>query len=739
MPAPYKKRKSFHQGDKGDRADYQKHSGSTKLKHGRQQMRNVTRTARRDYPQEDDLNQEEDEDEENSSDDDVGNKLNSKPSSSSHDKSQSYNALLTLLTADHKDDSDSTKKKRKLETQLEKLTTDNGFEESEDEEDDAVAGVNFENEDQDEEDEEELQTDDEDDEKLINNDPFEAHYNNVKESYIDKQAELLKSKQKWTIQSKQTHPELGYSSMYQVPPGDTLTAFNNNNKASQLEDFKIKKRIVDAYVNANKTSELSIHDQIISEPIFKYQDVSFPYRHYQNNSYQKLYVTHALNHIFKTRDRILKNNEKLHNYQASLKEGKAGIEDEPELRDQGFTRPKVLILLPTRNVCNDVVDLIIKLSGAEQQENKKKFQQQFYSPELPPDSKPLDFKEIFKGNNNDFFSIGLKFTRKSLKLYSSFYSSDIIIASPIGLSMILENPDKRKQQYDFLSSIEVLIIDKANSIEMQNWDHINTVLKYVNKIPKDFHDADFSRIRMWSINDQANLLRQNLIFSEYLTPNINNLISSKSSNLSGKSKFKPIINSQNCIMNSIGLKIKQIFQRFDGGLTPSQNPELRFKFFINSVLPSLIKSNSYDDGLLIYIPSYYDYLRIKEYMRSSTKFTFDGIDEYSSQSKLSRTRSLFQQGKIKILLYTERLHHFRRFEINGVKNVLVYEVPTNPVFYKELVKFIGKSIFKSEADLDLSFIKIIFSKWDGVSLERIIGNERAPVLCNSVNELYEFR
>ena len=100
--------------------------------------------------------------------------------------------------------------------------------------------------------------------------------------------------------------------------------------------------------------------------------------------------------------------------------------------------------------------------------------------------------------------------------------------------MILENPDKKKRQYDFLSSIEVLIVDKCNQIEMQNWDHVNTVMKYLNKVPKEFHDADFSRIRMWSINDQAKLLRQTLVFCEYLTPSINNLISSKSYNLSGK-------------------------------------------------------------------------------------------------------------------------------------------------------------------------------------------------------------
>ena len=80
---------------------------------------------------------------------------------------------------------------------------------------------------------------------------------------------------------------------------------------------------------------------------------------------------HALNHIFKTRDRILKNTAKLH----AAKEDS----EELELRDQGFTRPKVLIMLPTRDACYEVVEQLIKLSGTEQQENKRNSMTNFMS------------------------------------------------------------------------------------------------------------------------------------------------------------------------------------------------------------------------------------------------------------------------------------------------------------------------------------------------------------------------
>lgn len=673
-------------------------------KHGRKQMRTVTRTTRRKENHE----QSEELVEEDVSADEQPEVKRAKVD----DREQSYNALLTLLKTDHPEEKKKAKASQKVNDEEE------------------LAGLNLDA----EEDEDDGYSSDEHED--AGHDPFERHFNLVSDEYMDAQDKLVrKEKQKWTVAEKSTNKDLRYTSVVQLPPGKSLSA---EKAKSGLTGYSTKRRIAFAYERQYHTTEFSKHDKPLAHAAFNYRDVLYPYVKHANTSYQKIYVTHILNHIFKTRDRVLKNNEKLHNYQAALKDGTAGATDEPEFRDQGFTRPKVLVLLPTRQACYDVVLLLIKLSGAEQQENRKKFSSQFNSDHVPPETKPKDFIEAFKGNNNDFFSIGVKFTRKAVKLYSSFYSSDIIFASPIGLSMILENPDKRKRQYDFLSSIEVLVIDKANHIEMQNWDHVNTVLKYTNMIPKEFHDADFSRIRMWAINDQAPLLRQNLVFCEYATPAINNLISSKSFNLAGKAKFKPIITSETCMMNSIGLKIKQIFQRYDGGANPAINVELRFKYFTNTVLPSLSKTLSYEDGLLIYIPSYFDYLRVKDHMKSS-KFTFEAIDEYSSHSKVSRTRTLFLQGKIKVMLYTERLHHFRRYDIAGVKNVLVYGVPTNPLFYKELVQFVGKSIYKGQADMDLSFIKILFSKWDAAALERVVGGERAPILCNSVNEMHEFR
>lgn len=110
------------------------------------------------------------------------------------------------------------------------------------------------------------------------------------------------------------------------------------------------------------------------EPMNEYRDVLFSNRNLQNaKEIRNAYTLHALNHVFKTRDRILKNSGKLQRFQQNPNPS-ATV---PEFRDQGFTRPKVLIILPFKNTVVDVVESLIKLSGSTQQDNKKRFYDEF--------------------------------------------------------------------------------------------------------------------------------------------------------------------------------------------------------------------------------------------------------------------------------------------------------------------------------------------------------------------------
>ena len=44
-----------------------------------------------------------------------------------------------------------------------------------------------------------------------------------------------------------------------------------------------------------------------------------------------------------------------------------------------------------------------------------------------------DFEALFAGNTDDNFLVGVGLGKKSLKLYTDLYSSDILLASPLAL------------------------------------------------------------------------------------------------------------------------------------------------------------------------------------------------------------------------------------------------------------------------------------------------------------------
>ena len=470
--------------------------------------------------------------------------------------------------------------------------------------------------------------------------------------------------------------------------------------------------------------------------MFNYQDLLYSDRSFNTaEDLRKLTCLHLLNHVTKTRDRVIKNNARF---------SKEDEDRDLDLRDQGFTRPKVLVILPTRQSCVRYMNTIVSLCEPEQQENLKRFQDSYAQGEDDfSEDKPIDFKELFGGNDDDMFRLGVKLTRKTVKYFAQFYNSDIIFASPLGLRMALGAEDAKKQDHDFLSSIEILIVDQADALQMQNWEHVEYIFDHLNLQPKGAHGCDFSRVRSWYLDGHAKYLRQTILLSTFNFPSLNKLYTSNMLNVAGKVRFSKPYNG---VMLDLGIMLKQTFSRYEY-TSPVTDPDDRFNHFTSTIVPHLTKysdsSTRRGQGVLIYLPLYADFVRVRNYLASSSNtqnISFGSISEYTSVRDVARARSHFFTGRHTVLLYTERAHHFRRYHLRGVKKVVMYGLPDNPIFYREVVGgFLGSSIAEAKVEAAEATVRSLFSRLDVLKMERIVGSERYVTLIrNKGGDTFDF-
>jgi U3 small nucleolar RNA-associated protein 25 len=511
-----------------------------------------------------------------------------------------------------------------------------------------------------------------------------------------------------------------------APPGSAPTRITNEDLVKP-ENLFIKSQIIENLSKANKSLKDETLFTDLQREMFSvinnYQDLYYCQRSFSNaEEIRFVYCLHTVNHILKTRLKVVHHNARL-----------SKKEDVPdEFRDQGLVRPKVLIIAPFKDSAYKIIQMITSILLPEDKGhvmNKKRFLEEYTGNEIcmpKKNPKPEDYELTFTGNTSDDFKIGITVTKKSLKLYADFYSSDIIIASPLGMRTIIGAEGEASRDYDFLASIELLILDHTELFFMQNWDHFIHVINHLHLQPKESHGTDFSRVRMWSLNGWAKYYRQTLIFSSVVLPEINSIFNKKCNNYAGKIKISNPIEFGS--IRQVFVQIPHVFHKFEA---PSAQEliDARFDFFINKILPQ--QRDSLMKQTLIYIANYFDYVRLRNYFKRED-LSFVQICEYSKEGKIARARDMFYHGDVHFLLYTERHHFFNRIRVKGIRHLVFYQPPNFPHFYYEMCNLMQEAnMNKKIGNTSNMTVNILYSKYDVHQLAAIVGTERATKMSQS--------
>jgi U3 small nucleolar RNA-associated protein 25 len=484
---------------------------------------------------------------------------------------------------------------------------------------------------------------------------------------------------------------------------------------------------------------------------------------------RRLTAMHALNHVTKSRDTITRNNERLRKrenkdaeQQDEEEEGDKPMDltadDEKEYRDQGFCRATVLVLMPLRSAASQFVTELLALlpPTVTMFHNKDRFFSEYGTSDGDEDAEEgegeeQDLKEwqrVFaQGNNDDSFQIGISISRRAVRFYSDYRQADIILASPLGLRQqlgdeVVDVAETQTLSSDFLSSIEVCVLDSASLLLMQNVEHVRHVLQALNVKPKEAPHADFARLREWNLSFLGAYFRQTIVLAHGVEPMLQNLVTKCCRNHTGVVKYVRNYDSHtresSPAITRVVPQIKQIFQRMDLSsgraltLSPAEEVELRFEYFQKHIFTPLLDNPR--RHVLIFVPSYFDYVRIRNLFHDTmNEKLIRAVQccEYTTPKQVSRARTSFFHGRCHVMLFTERFHFYHQYQMRGIHQIVWYGLPVMGDFYAEMLNMLEDTKQNDTVQDENKSSIALYTRHDLFRLQRIVGGKRADRMCQS--------
>ena len=432
---------------------------------------------------------------------------------------------------------------------------------------------------------------------------------------------------------------------------------------------------------------------------------------------------------------------------------------EIEFRDQGPTRPRVCVLCPFRSNAFEFVKNLIMLLNLSDEDlvgvgNYESFMAEYEGQDsVNEHSKNWESwrRELFKGHyddsNYDDFVIGISVIHGKVRLHFPKFSSqlsnlDLIVGSPIALSRIAaedrkairlkskaafdEQPECEEEEMftadqkeseelpvmDFLSSIEILVVDRIDALMMQNAENTMDIIGATNQRPVATITADISRIEEKFLDPKTAIASRQTVF------------------LSGSSWFEEYMK----FVRKDNVEILK--SPFSGAsLNRALKQKIKQQFFVR--VPDLLEyfqSTFWKDvgneirNLVIVVARSEDLTPLKEFLEEEGV-----VDCFLSEHTLSdiggkRRKQIkqilrnFREGLSRTIVVTERLLWYQRIRVTGGRHVLFFGPPRVDSVYADILADMVDPLRCNSTCL--------YANSDGVALERIVGTSNLPKLIS---------
>lgn len=426
--------------------------------------------------------------------------------------------------------------------------------------------------------------------------------------------------------------------------------------------------------------------------MFDYQDIFYVAPLGRMQTFQNITALHIVNHLLSDLDAKKQHTE-------DAKNGK------PVVLDSGLTQTTVVVVCTNRHRAFKFIESILNcLPDTYMVEHYDEFRQEYFT-EFPPKlKKHPDWVARFGGENDETFRIGLRFFNNKVSLKQNIDKSQLVVLSTLSVEL--------SENLNFLSSVEVLVLDFADWLETQNQKTLQSLVAKVNCPLKNVSSAhDWSRLRRYYSEGGAAPMRQTIYNATVFTP-IGFSLFNNQKNARGHIAIRPMFYPP--------LSKPTLFR-----IQVEQHDEIQdaiSRVFAEHLMPQIQRWRADDINpgrTVIYFTSSYAFIMCRHILEKTfVQFLELGDGALGDQKKML---SAFGEDENAVLLITERYYFAYRPHIRDVERAVFIQPPTYPHFVGEITGS-GSAI-------------VYYTHFDEFALERVIGTGATKPMLTSTNNL----